>query len=378
MKSKLAIVLSHPVQYYSPLFVEAAKQLEIKVFYAFQPNAQQQGVAGFGRAFKWDLDLLSGYEYEFVENVTKKPSSAYFAGCDTPNIGKRLSDYGATHLITFGWHLKMYRQTLHYCKENKIPIAVRGDSQLNPQLPLWKRIVKKLYYPYFLKKYDAFLSVGKRNKAYLSHYGVPEKHIIFSPHAIDQDFWRLERKQPREKFSFIWVAKLIPKKRPLDAIRAFKKLLKEEPNLKDKAELRMVGSGPLLDQAKEYARGIEQISFPGFKNQSELKSEYANADCLLLTSDYGETWGLVVNEAFAAGLPVIVSDACGCSADLIDGINGRSYVFGNTNELTVQMKSLLQWKVEDHNEAQKSIKQKNHIYSFSSIVDSFKQFIRNY
>lgn len=375
MTPKLAIVLSHPVQYYSPLFVEAAKQMELRVFYAFQPNAEQQGKDGFGKAFEWDVDLLSGYDYDFVENVAKSPSSAHFAGCDTPNIGKHLADYGATHLITFGWHLKMYRQTLNYCKVNKIPIAVRGDSQLNPQLPLWKRIVKKLYYPYFLKHYDAFLSVGKRNKAYLRHYGILEKNIIFSPHAIDQDFWKVEREESTEKYRFIWIAKFTPKKRPLDAIAAFEKLLQEEPTLRDKTELRMIGSGSLLDQAKEKALGIEQISFPGFKNQSELKGEYAKADCLLLTSDYGETWGLVVNEAFAAGLPAIVSEACGCSADLIDKKNGKTYILANINDLANQMKTLLNWEKKDFKQAKSSIKQKNEVYSFTSIVDSFIRFV---
>ena len=300
--SKLAIILSHPVQYYSPLFTALAKEIDMKVFYAFKPSAQQQGKEGFGTAFEWDLDLLSGYTYEFVENMAQQPSSAFYAGCDTPSIGEKLAEYGATHVVSFGWYLKMHRQALRHCKKHKIPIAVRGDSQLNPQLPFWKKIIKKAYYPYFLKQYDAFLAVGKRNRAYLRHYGVPDQCIIFSPHAIDQDFWRVERIKATEKFRFIWVAKFIPKKRPLDAIRAFKTLLKEDPTLKERIELCMVGSGPLLDQAKAAAGGASQISFPGFKNQLELKEEYSKSDCLVLTSDYRETWGLVVNEAFASGI----------------------------------------------------------------------------
>ncbi|MEQ8625770.1 MAG: glycosyltransferase family 4 protein [Vicingaceae bacterium] len=376
--SKLAILLSHPVQYYSPLFVEAAKQLELKVFYAFQPNAQQQGKEGFGNAFEWDLDLLSGYEYEFVDNVAKSPSSAYYAGCDTPSIGKRLTAFRATHVITFGWYLKMHRQALRHCKTNGIPIAVRGDSQLDPQLPFWKKFLKKLYYPFFLEKYDAFLSVGKRNKAYLMHYGVPDKKIIFSPHAIDQDFWKMERKHSTEKFRFIWVAKFISKKQPLDAIHAFKVLLDQHPELKERVELLLVGSGPLLKETKEKARNVAQILFPGFKNQSELRAEYAKADCLLLTSDYGETWGLVVNEGFSVGIPAIVSKACGCSADLIDGRNGKTYNYDDIDSLTNQMKTILNWNIEEIQQAKNSIKQKNEVYNFTSIVKSFNRFVEEF
>lgn len=377
-KSKLAIILSHPVQYYSPLFVAAAKQLELKVFYGFKPNAQEQGKEGFGKAFEWDVDLLSGYDFEFVDNLAQNPSSAFYKGCDTPTIGERLKSFGATHVISFGWHLKMYRQALSYCNKNKIPIAVRGDSQLNPRLPLWKKLLKKIYYPYFLRKYDAFLSVGKRNKAYLNYYGVSDHKIIFSPHAIKQDFWKVEHKKTSERFVFIWVAKFIPKKRPLEAIKAFKKLLDEEPQLRDKTELRMVGSGELMKQAKAEAKEVKQIKFLGFKNQSELRQEYAQANCLLLTSDYGETWGLVVNEAFAAGVPAIVSDACGCSVDLIDGKSGKVYAIGEVWQIVAQMKQMVEWSTFDIAIAKKSIAKKNRLHEFSKIVASFNQFIESF
>ena len=64
-----------------------------------------------------------------------------------------------------------------------------------------------------------------------------------------------------------------------------------------------------------------RASFAGFLNQTEISRAYVAADCLVLASDYGETWGLVVNEALASGLPCIVSDACGCAEDLCgDGV----------------------------------------------------------
>ena len=347
------------------------------MFYAFNPNAEQQGKEGFGNAFKWDVDLLKGYEYEFVENVAKKPSSAYYSGCDTPKIGERIADYGATHVVTFGWYLKMHRQVLSYCKKNKIPIAVRGDSQLDPDLPFWKKAIKKMYYPYFLKRYDAFLSVGKRNRAYLKHYGVSDDKIIFSPHAIDQNFWKVEGRKEAGKTIFIWVAKFIPKKRPLDAIRAFKNLLEEEPALKEKLELRMIGSGELLLRAQREAENIDQIKFLGFKNQHELKGEYANADCLLLSSDYRETWGLVVNEAFAAGIPAIVSEGCGCSIDLIEENTGFTYPLADLKNLSDRMKQLyLKFLVPEKEDTIKNaIKRINKTYSMQRNLISFKQFL---
>jgi glycosyltransferase involved in cell wall biosynthesis len=63
--------------------------------------------------------------------------------------------------------------------------------------------------------------------------------------------------------------------------------------------------------------GAPPASFAGFLNQTEVSKAYAAADLLVLPSDYGETWGLVVNEAMASGLPCLASDSCGCTEDLI-------------------------------------------------------------
>ena len=374
MKSKLAIVLSHPVQYYSPLFQTLSKEIELKVFYAFRPTATEQGKEGFGAAFQWDVDLLSGYTYEFIENVASSPSSSNYKGCDTPGIGKNLREYGATHIVSFGWHLKMYRQALTYAKRNKIPIAVRGDSLINPLLPWWKKVIKRIYYPFFLKQYDAFLSVGQRNRAYLNYYGVDDQKIIFSPHAVNHRFWKVERKS-EGSCTFIWVGKFIALKRPLDVIDSFKEFKKEIPE----SNLKMIGSGVLLSKCQEYANGVDGIEFLGFRNQTELKSLYAKADCLILSSE-SETWGLVVNEAFAIGLPAILSSACGCGPDLIDEFTGRTYRMGDVTELTNAMNIIYNRKNnrELFAKQQKAIKAKNRTYSFERNIESFKQFIENF
>lgn len=371
---KLAIILSHPVQYYSPLFEVLSKELELKVFYAFQPSAMEQGKQGFGKAFQWDVELLSGYDYEFLDNVAVSPSSASYKGCDTPNIGEKLRKYDPTHIVSFGWHLKMYRQALRYAKKYKVVMAVRGDSVVNSQIPLWKKLIKKLYYPFFLNQFDAFLSVGQRNRAYLKHYGVKDKRIIFSPHAVDQQFWKSERKS-HKSFTFIWVGKFISIKRPIDVIEAFKML----KNVTSDVTLKMIGSGILHSACQEYIDGVDGIELLGFKNQTALKSLYAESDCLILSSE-SETWGLVVNEAFAAGLPAIVSDACGCSPDLIDNFSGHTYRMGDVTELSKKMTTIYnQNKNHDlFGKQQQAIDAKNLTYSFERNIKSFKELIENF
>ena len=369
---KLAIVVSHPIQYYAPLFSKLAEQIELKVFYCHRPTPTEIGKDGFGKAFTWDINLLSGYAYEFLENVSKEPSVTIKNGCDTPEVGNRILAYGATHVVVFGWYLKSHLQVLEFCNKNNIPIAARGDSQLDPAQHWLKRLAKKLYYPFFLSKYDAFLSVGKRNKKYLENFGVSSEKIIFSPHAVDQDFWRVEKKA-HDQIVFLWVAKFIPKKRPFDVISAFKMALSNNPSI----ILNMVGSGEQLQEAKELAKDTPEIVFHGFLNQTELKPIYAQSDVLLITSDYEETWGLVVNEAFASEIPVIVSSAVGCSADMVKQNTGQTYPLGDIEGLTnsiLKYGSLMK-EQNEVNQITKAIKEVNAVYSFNRNIQSFQEFL---
>src|SRR5690242_5234928 len=82
---KLGALVTHPVQYQSPLFRELAKRCDLTVYYAHRPTAEEQG-AGFGLAFQWDIDLTSGYEHVWLENVAERPNVTNYSGCDTPEI----------------------------------------------------------------------------------------------------------------------------------------------------------------------------------------------------------------------------------------------------------------------------------------------------
>ena len=103
----------------------------------------------------------------------------------------------------------------------------------------------------------------------------------------------------------------------------------------ERLHLLVVGSGELMAQARAVVAQYNlPVTFAGFLNQSEIPAAYVAADCLVLPSDYGETWGLVVNEAMACGRPAIVSDRVGCAADLvIQNVTGEVFPFGDTAAL---------------------------------------------
>jgi glycosyltransferase involved in cell wall biosynthesis len=111
-----------------------------------------------------------------------------------------------------------------------------------------------------------------------------------------------------------------------------------------------VGSGKLEEELRQEAKALGvQAYFAGFKNQSELPLQYVSADVLVLPSDSGETWGLVVNEAMACGLPAIVSDAVGSMPDLIEEYEtGFSYPCGNPHGLMERLSLLARKKSAGH------------------------------
>ncbi len=152
-------------------------------------------------------------------------------------------------------------------------------------------------------------------------------------------------------FVALFVGKFQVKKRPLDLIRALG-LLKEQnvTNMGPRMMAVFVGSGELEKKLRVDADGSHlDVHFAGFKNQSVLPMYYSAADALVLPSDGGETWGLVVNEAMACGLPAIVSDAVGCGPDLIeDGLTGFVFPMGDIAALARKLVQMAILKKAGH------------------------------
>ncbi len=374
LNKKLAIVVSHPIQYYASLFREVAKEIPLVVFYGDNPSSDNVGKSGFGIPIKWDIDMFSDYNYEFYNNINEKNSDlTTYNSVAVKDIEEHFKKHQITHCIIFGWYLKYYIQALKYCNKNKICVAVRGDSQINPNGSKLKHFIKKLSYPFLLKKYNSLFYVGIHNKEYLLTYGAKEKQLIFSPHAVDQNFWtpKVQKEKNQDKIIFLWVGKFINIKRPLDMVEAFNNVSQNHNNI----ELWMVGSGNLFNRVEAKSKTNKKIQLLGFKNQSELKEVYSKADCLVLTSE-SESWGLVVNEAFCFNIPVILSDTCGCSSDLIiENETGYIYKKGSISELSKKMIHFIK-DFKSSKNFNSAISEKNKIYSYSEIVQSFKTFMQ--
>ena len=344
---KVAIIATHPIQYQIPWFQKLAEHVELTVYYAFLPDAQQQGV-GFGVPFQWDIPMLDGYAWRVVPNKRTSPSLRGFFASSTPAIHSLLSEAKPDVAIITGWHALPLLQALWACIRLRIPRIVRGESNGLRKRSFRTRVLHRA----LLSRFDAFLAIGQANRDFYLQYGINPQRIFVSNYFIDNRRFQEQLRQipddrsdvrsgwgiPQESVCFVYVGKLEPKKRILDLLAAFDRARQINPSL----HLLVVGDGELMAEARQKVKELDlPVTFAGFLNQREITRAYLAADCLVLPSDFGETWGLVVNEAMACGLPALVSDRVGCWPDLVkEGVTGGVFPCGDIDSLTRQLLEL--------------------------------------
>jgi glycosyltransferase involved in cell wall biosynthesis len=346
---RVAIVTTHPVQYQVPWYRALAKRpgMDVTVMYAMIPDSRQQG-AGFGVDFQWDIPLLDGYRHEVMRNVAAHPSVTAFSGCDTPDLLERLRGHFDCVIVN-GWVSKTCLQALWACRRLGIPCIVRGESNALRRRPLTVRALHRL----LLRQYAVFLAIGRSNRDFYIGNGVPASRIFDGPYCVEEKRFASaaaiaspRRDAIRRKWqieaaatAFLFAGKFVEKKRPMDILRAVAGLCQEGRGAR--IHVLMAGDGPLRQRCEEMTRAERlPVTFTGFLNQTTIVDAYVAADCLVLPSDYGETWGLVVNEAMTCGRAAIVSDRVGCHADLVlPGLTGDVFPFGHAHALSALMDS---------------------------------------
>jgi glycosyltransferase involved in cell wall biosynthesis len=361
---RLTIVLTHPVQYYAPWFRHIAAHsstIHLTVLYGTSPTAAQQGV-GFGRSFEWDVPVRGGYKSIVVRDSTEGDSlsDTDFWGVDSERLGEALLSTRPDIVLVPGWHSALYVRALAVCRRHHIPVLYRGDTHFANRPSGVGRLVRRARTRLLLRSFEGFLSVGRRTKEYLLASGATPWRIFDVPHAVDNEFFaagaarfqsstgRLEARErfglPTDTFVALFVGKCDRVKRPLDVVRAA-----AAPGAR--AAVLLVGDGRLAGEcASEAARLGVVVARPGFLNQAELPAAYAAADCLVLPSE-SETWGLVVNEALATGLPCIVSDRVGCAPDLVNEETGAVFRMGDVASLSGAIDRVRSKAAEGHDYA---------------------------
>ena len=335
---KIAIITTHPIQYNAPLFKLLAKEkgILLKVFYTWgEASIGPKYDPEFGKEIEWDIPLLDGYNYTFIKNTSKEPGSHHFKGIINPTLNKEIEEWSPHVLWVWGWAFDSHLKAMRYFK-GKVPIWFRGDSTLLDEVKgfLMKKAFRRLFLTWVYKHVDKAFYVGTHNKAYFKAHGLKENQLVYAPHAIDNgrfadpkgEFaadaktWRTQLGIDEGSRVLLFVGKFEQKKNPF----FFRKLI-EKTKQKGVVGL-MVGNGSLECDLKKNAP--ENLLFLPFQNQSKMPVVYRLANALVLPSQ-SETWGLVMNEALASGIPIVASEKCGGAIDLISSANGYLLKFEN-------------------------------------------------
>ncbi len=408
----LIILTTHPIQYQVPLWqaLAADGRVPFEVWYltdhAVKPTMDRE----FGKAFAWDLGrgTLEGYSHRFLKvnkDWTLHPTA--FRGVRLEeDLRPLFKQAGATVLWVQGWQKLAYWQAVSQAKQAGMQVWLRGESNDLAPTPWWKWQVKRVLLGQLFRKVDRFLCIGSANRRLYRKLGVPEAKLGSAPYFVDNERFarqaealrpmrqaiRAEWGIPENAFCVLFCGKFIPKKRPLDLVKAVNQLNQAGGLRGDRPiHILFVGSGELGAELRESVNVVydadsasttsssgtsassdtllsgirpptygaspsaptsalrpptsdfraSSASFAGFLNQTEISRAYVAADCLALPSDHGETWGLVINEAMASGLPCVASDACGSAEDLVKPLsNGAVFELGDTAGLASSIKTI--------------------------------------
>ena len=342
--TRLAIISTHPIQYYAPIFQVLARSraLALRVFYTWsQTSDSAVADPGFGRTITWDIPLLDGYEFEFVPNIARNPGTEHFQGLRNPKLNAAIEAWRADAVLVFGWNSHSHLGVLRHFK-GRIPVLFRGDSTLLDPIPWWRSALRRIALGWVYRHVDVAIAVGTNNRDYFRWCGIPSKRIAFAPHAIDtRRFsdpdgshhqqamqWRRELGIAPDARVVLFAGKLIPKKDPMLLLEAFLRC-------QASGHLVYVGDGMMESALRVCAGRRSDVHFLPFQNQRSMPAVYRLGDVFVLPSrGPGETWGLAINEAMASGRPVIVASRVGCARDLVvEGVTGWIFESGNLDQL---------------------------------------------
>lgn len=326
---RLAFVVSHPIQYYVPLYRRLAQRtdLQIKVFFTWHiggPGAQDHG---FKKAVAWDIPLTEGYEFELMTNVAMAPGTHRFWGLCNPSLISSVTSWKPDAIHLTGYAYASHLGAMRAFHRAGIPLLFRGDSLL-PRKPqgargqLKRALLRRVY-----GWVEGCLYVGRKNAEYYREFGVPESRLFYCPHSIEverfaepsetlekkADEWRRQLGIASDRIVVLFAGKFEKVKQPLALMRAFRECATKQPQLL----LIMVGDGELGAEVKRMAsESPDAFRVLPFQNQTRMPMVYRLGHLFVLPS-LSETWGLAVNEAMACGRPVLVSDGVGCGPDLV-------------------------------------------------------------
>jgi len=341
MNRRLLVISEIIAPYRIPVFNALALQPGIELHVVFlaesDPTLRQWPV------YKQEIE----FSYEVLPNFRRRVGGQNVLL--NREVSRALCRFSPTCILVGGYNYLASWQALGWARSRKVPLLLWVEST-NRDNRAGLRMVEFLKTA-FMRRCDGFVVPGKSSSDYLNSYGVPQQAIFTAPNAVDTELFSQlaamarrhgpvhRRKHQLPSRFFLFAGRLVREKGVLDLLEAYGRL---QPVMRSEIGLVFAGDGPLRPELTLRAAKIQPgaVRFVGFLPRESLADHYALAEGLVFPTR-SDTWGLVVNEAMACGLPVIVSDAAGCAADLVDDAwNGRTVPAGDVDQLVSAMAQL--------------------------------------
>jgi len=331
-RPRLGVLDFNPIQYRTPLYQRLAARgnLDIDVLFLTDHGYLAGLDPGFGVPFAWNIDLLAGYRHQFLAR-TGRPTGT---GTQARALNRWVRSQDA--VVVYGYVKPWMLLAMAACRYHRVPYLMRGESHPRGQSAGLRRHLRSAVARGVVSASAGGLAIGQLNAEFYRQYGA--RRVTFAPYSVDDERfartppvgrselvarWGLDGSRP----VIMFCGKLIPRKRPLDLVAAVRQLPQEVSTL-------FVGDGSMAPVVRSSLRPGNGV-VTGFVNQAELPSYFHAADILVLPSE-AEPWGLVVNEAMAAGALPVVSDRVGAGPDLVRGI-GEVYPCGDVTSLAAAL-----------------------------------------
>lgn len=335
---RLAVLATHPVQYFVPIFRALNKcpsNLDCHVFLGCLHGVSESSYdRDFDSRFAWDCDLLSGYN---KTSLTKSPLHA-LSGVTGILLGIKAAFqiilWRPDAVLIFAYSPAFISSASFILALFNCRILLRADTseEAYTRSPFRQSLRAFLLRGYYRRLLHIF-PIGAHSYEHFLDLAVPPSKMSTVLYAIDQQVLPPADKCTTQPINYgqlqvLFLGKLTPQKDPGLLLRALTYLTDAERNM---LSVTFTGSGSLLpDLRLRTSSTTLPVIYHRFVNQSELRALYAKYDLLVLPSVQGEVWGLVVNEALSQGLRVIVSDRVGSRHDLVPN-EDAGWVFQATN-----------------------------------------------
>lgn len=323
----VVLVAGSPMYYQAPVYRAMtdilARRGDTATFVFMSDGGIRAAPAGYLEPTSWDVPILGGFHARFLRRA---PKTGIEGGTDL-DILRVLREERPDVLVTHGYNSVTHLMAVLWAAVHGVPRVLREEQTLLHPRPRWKTFLKRAHFRLLWNGQWA-VYIGWNNREWLRSFGFARDRLVHSPYCVDNARFATtadnnERTAERSVWGFeesdlvvATVCRLVPKKQPEHLIDAFAMAATHNERLR----LLIAGDGELLDRCRKRVTEqqlAEKTRFAGFVPQSRIGVVYRAADMFVLASLENETWGLVVNEAMASGLPCIVTDAVGCANDLI-------------------------------------------------------------